>query len=107
MSLIKPEDNKYTTLTLLSNGSYNLYNNNSLTSFSNKLHKAIILDPSVYHYVALQEIGISLNAENIPVPSDKLALIYISNTGYLPANTLEELTKHLFQHLMVRRKNSL
>ena len=59
MELIKSKDDDHTTLTLLSNGSYSLYNDNSLMSFSNKLHNPISLDPSQYHYVALQEIGIS------------------------------------------------
>ena len=104
---------KHTTITLLSNGSYNLYNDNSLTSFSNKLHNAITLDPSTYHYVALQEIGISLNAENIPIPSDKPPLIYISHTGTLPHSTLKELTtvfKAAFagdrENLLVNHRNS-
>ena len=92
MDLIKSKDIEHTTLTLLSNGSYNLYNDNSLTSFSNKLHNPISLDPSRYHYVALQEIGISLSAENIPIPPDKPSLTYISNTGYLQRSILEELT---------------
>ena len=92
MDLIKSKDDDHTTVTLLSNGSYNLYNDNSLTSFSNKLHNPISLDPSQYHYVALQEIGISLNAENIPIPSDKPSLIYISNIGVLQRSDLKELT---------------
>ena len=92
MDLIKSKDIAHTTLTLLSNGSYNLYNDNSLTSFSNKLHNAITLDTSRYHYVALQEIDISLNVENIPIPPDKPSLIYISHTGYLQRSILEELT---------------
>ena len=92
MDLIKSKDIKHTTLTLLSNGSYNLYNGNSLTSFSNKVHNPISLDPSRYHYVALREIGISLNAENIPIPPGKPSLIYISDTGFLQRSALKELT---------------
>ena len=41
-------------VTLLSNGSSNLYKENSLTLFSNKLHTPIILNQTNYHYVALQ-----------------------------------------------------
>ena len=74
---MKENKNKETSITLLSNGSFNLYKDNSLTSFTNKLHNPINLDSSLYHYVALQEIGISLNAENIPVPTSKPAIFYI------------------------------
>ena len=56
-------------VTLLSNGSSNLYKENSLTLFSNKLHTPIILNQTNYHYVALQEIGIDLNSGNIKIPS--------------------------------------
>ena len=59
---------EYHSITLLSNGSFAIFPNNSLSSFSNKLQKAIKLDPSMYHYVALQEIGVSLKIENIPIP---------------------------------------
>ena len=48
---------KEVAVTLLSNGSANLFKENSLTLFSNKLHTPIILNPSNYHYVALQEIA--------------------------------------------------
>ena len=113
MDLIKSKDDDHTTVTLLSNGSYNLYNDNSLTSFSNKLHNPISLDPSQYHYVALQEIGISLNAENIPIPSDKPSLIYISNIGVLQRSDLKELTnvfKSAFdgdgEELFINHRNS-
>ena len=113
MKLIKSKDDDHTTVTLLSNGSYNLYNDNSLTSFSNKLHNPISLDPSQYHYVALQEIGISLNAENIPIPPDKPSLIYISNTGVLHRSVLKELTnvfKSAFdgdgEELFINHRNS-
>ena len=113
MELIKSKDDDHTTVTLLSNGSYNLYNDNSLTSFSNKLHNPISLDPSQYHYVALQEIGISLNAENIPIPPDKPSLIYISNTGVLQRSVLKELTnvfKSAFdgdgEELFINNRNS-
>ena len=61
-------NNEYHSVTLLSNGSFTLFPNNSLSSFSNKLQKVIKLDPSMYHYVALQEIGVSLKLENIAIP---------------------------------------
>ena len=63
-------------ITLLSNGSSELFRNNSLTSFSNKLHSPILLNPSNHNYIALQEIGISLSSGNIQVPNDKPTLIY-------------------------------
>ena len=78
MSLIKENKNKQIIITLLSNGSYNLYPNNSLSLFTNKLHKPINLDSSLYHYVALQEIGVSLNTENIPVPTNKPSIFLLN-----------------------------
>ena len=77
MNLKETQDTSFIPITLISNGSYELYNENSLTFFSNQLHKAIKLDPSLHHYAALQEIGVSLNSENIPTPYDKPTLIYI------------------------------
>ena len=77
MSLIKENKNNQIIITLLSNGSYSLYPNNSLSLFTNKLHKPINLDSSLYHYVALQEIGVSLNTENIPVPTNKPSIFFI------------------------------
>ena len=64
------------TITLLSNGSLSIYNDNTLTFFSNKLQKRIKLDPFLHHYIALQEIGISLHSENIPLPNDKPSLYF-------------------------------
>ena len=58
------------------NGSSNLFSDNSITLFSNKLHTPINLNPSNYNYVALQEIGISLNSSNIQIPNEKPAIIY-------------------------------
>lgn len=69
---------EYHFITLLSNGSFTIFPNNSLSSFSNKLQKAIKLDPSMYHYVALQEIGVSLKIENILTPDNK-AYLYLLN----------------------------
>ena len=65
-----------TVVTLLSNGSSEIFRNNSLTSFSNKLHSPILLNPSNHNYIALQEIGISLSSGNIQVPNDNPTLIY-------------------------------
>ena len=62
-------------LTLLSNTSPNLFKENSLTVFSNRLHTPIILNPLNYNYIALQEIGISLNSGNIRIPYEKPAMI--------------------------------
>ena len=61
---------------LLSIGSSSLYKENSLTLFTNKLHTPIILNPTNYHYVALQEIGIDLNSGNIKIPNQKPGIIY-------------------------------
>ena len=63
-------------VTLLSNGSSNLFKENSLTLFSNKLHTPIVLNASNYHYVALQEIGIDLNSGNIKIPNQNPGIIY-------------------------------
>ena len=52
---------KEVAVTLLSNGSANLFKENSLILFSNKLHTPIILNPSNYHCILLQEIGLSLD----------------------------------------------
>ena len=41
-------------VTLLSNGSSNLYKDNTLTHFSNKIHTPLILKPSNHNYIALQ-----------------------------------------------------
>ena len=67
---------KEIVVTLLSNGSSSLYKENSLTLFTNKLHTPIILNPTNYHYVALQEIGIDLNSGNIKIPNQKPGIIY-------------------------------
>ena len=84
---------KEISITLLSNGSSNLFKENSLTFFSNKLHTPIILNPSDYHYVALQEIGLSLNSGNIKIPNQKPAIIYFEwNTNF--SNNLEKITNY-------------
>ena len=68
MSKGTDKDDKDLVVTLLSNGSSNLFKDNSLTLFSNKLHTPIILNPLNYNYIALHEIGISLNSGNIRMP---------------------------------------
>ena len=70
------KEDKEVVITLLSNGSTNLFKENTLTLFSNRLHTPIILNPSSHNYVALQEIGISLNSGNIRIPYEKPAIIY-------------------------------
>ena len=70
------KEDKEVVITLLSNGSTNLFKDNTLTLFSNRLHTPIILNPSNHNYVALQEIGISLNSGNIRIPYEKLEIIY-------------------------------
>ena len=71
MNNIRSKDEEEIVVTLLSNGSSNLFSDNSITLFSNKLHTPINLNPSNYNYVALQEIGISLNSSNIQIPNEK------------------------------------
>ena len=101
---------KEISITLLSNGSSNLFKENSLTFFSNKLHTPIILNPSDYHYVALQEIGLSLNSGNIKIPDQKPAIIYFEwNTNF--SNNLEKITnyetlKKVFIETYEQNKNS-
>ena len=53
MSKGTDKDDKDLVVTLLSNGSSNLFKDNSLTLFSNKLHTPIILNPLNYNYRAL------------------------------------------------------
>ena len=76
MNNIRSKDEEEIVVTLLSNGSSNLFSDNSITLFSNKLHTPINLNPSNHNYVALQEIGISLNSSNIQIPNEKPAIIY-------------------------------
>ena len=74
---------KEVAVTLLSNGSANLFKENSLTLFSNKLHTPIILNPSNYHYIALQEIGLSLDSGNIKISNQNPAIIFFEwNADY-------------------------
>ena len=70
------EEEKEIVITLLSNGSPELFKNNSLTFFSNRLHTPIILNPSNYNYIAIQEVGISLKSSNIKISNDNPTLIY-------------------------------
>ena len=70
-------------VTLLSNGSSNLFKENSLTLFSNKLLTPIILNPSNYYHIALQEISLSLDSGNIKIPNQNPAIIYFEwDTDY-------------------------
>ena len=71
------EEEKEIVITLLSNGSPELFKNNSLTFFSNRLHTPIILNPSNYNYIAIQEVGISLKSSNIKISNDNPTLIYL------------------------------
>ena len=56
----------------VSDGSTNQFEETTRTLISNRLHTPIILNPSNHNYVALQEIGISLNSGNIRVPYVKI-----------------------------------
>ena len=62
MSKGTDKDDKEVVVTLLSNGSSHLFKDNSFTLFSNKLYTPIILNPLKFNYIALREIGISLNS---------------------------------------------
>jgi len=87
------KEDKEVVVTLLSNGSTNLFKDNTLTLFSNRLHTSIILNPSNHNYVALQEIGISLNSGNIRIPNEKPAIIYFEwNTTF--RNHSEDLSRN-------------
>ena len=77
MNKVTDKIDKEVVVTLLSNGSSNLFKENSLTLFANKLHTPIILNPLNYNYIALHEIGISLSSGNIKIPYEKPAVIYI------------------------------
>ena len=75
MNNIRSKDEEEIVVTLLSNGSSNLFSDNSITLFSNKLHTPINLNPSNYNYVALQDIGLSLNSGNMKTPNQKPAIL--------------------------------
>ena len=80
---------KELAVTLLSNGSATLFKENSIALFLNTLHTPIILNPSNYHYAALQEIGLSLDSGNVKVPNQNPAMIYFEwDTDY--QNLLEQ-----------------
>ena len=70
------QEDEEVVVTILSNGSSNLFKDNSLTLFSNKLHTPIILDLLNYNYIALQEIDKRLSSGNIRTPNKKPAIIY-------------------------------
>ena len=67
------------SVTLLSNGSADIYPHSSLTHFTNQFPKKIKLDPLLDHYVALQEIGVDLQTQNIPSSNYSLPSIFLFN----------------------------
>ena len=78
--------------------------------FSNRLHTPIILNPSNHNYIALQEIGISLNSGNISIPYEKPAIVYFEwNTTF--RNHSEDLSrdeikkKVFYQHLQPKQEH--
>ena len=103
------EEDKEVVITLLSNGSTNLFQENTLTLFSNRLHTPIILNPSNHNYVALQEIGISLNSGNIRIPYDKPAIIYFEwdTTFRNHSEDLDrvEIKKKIYKHLQPKQEH--
>ena len=111
MSKGTDKDDKDLVVTLLSNGSSNLFRYNSLTLFSNKLHTPIILNPLNYNYISLQEIGISLNTGNIRIPYEKHVIIYFEwDTTF--SHHLEDLSnyetrKQVFIHIYEKQESFL
>ena len=109
MSKGTDKDDKDLVVTLLSNGSSNLFKDNSLTLFANKLHTPIILNPLNYNYIALHEIGISLNSGNIKIPYEKPAIIYIEwDTTFryhLEDLSNYEIRKQVFKNTYEQNKN--
>ena len=103
------KEDKEVVVTLLSNGSSNLFKDNSLTLFSNKLHTPIILNPLNYNYIALQEIGISLNSGNIRIPYEKPAIIYFewdtTFRHHLEDLSNYEIRKQIFKNTYEQNKN--
>ena len=103
------KEDKEVVVTLLSNGSSNLFKDNSLTLFSNKLHTPIILNPLNYNYIALQEIGISLKSGNIRIPYEKPAIIYFewdtSFCDHLEDLSNYEIRKQVFKNTYEQNKN--
>ena len=76
MNKVTDKIDKEVVVTLLSNGSSNLFKENSLTLFANKLPTSIILNPLNFNYIALPEIGIGFSSGNIRIPYEKPAIIY-------------------------------
>ena len=103
------KEDKEVVITLLSNGSSNLFKDNSLTLFANKLHTPIILNPLNYNYIALHEIGISLNSGNIKIPYEKPAIIYFEwDTTFryhLEDLSNYEIRKQVFKNTYEQNKN--
>ena len=103
------KEDKEVVITLLSNGSSNLFKDNSLTLFANKLHTPIILNPLNYNYIALHEIGISLNSGNIKIPYEKPAIIYFEwDTTFryhLEDLSNYEIRKQVFKNTYEKNKN--
>ena len=103
------KEDKEVVVTLLSNGSSNLFKDNSLTLFSNKLHTPIILNPLNYNYIALQEIGISLKSGNIRIPYEKPAIIYFewdtTFCDHLEDLSNYEIRKQVFKNTYEQNKN--
>ena len=109
MSKGTDKDDKDLVVTLLSNGSSNLFKDNSLTLFANELHTPIISNPLNYNYIALHEIGISLNSGNIKIPYEKPAIIYFEwDTTFryhLEDLSNYEIRKQVFKNTYEQNKN--
>ena len=109
MSKGTDKDDKDLVVTLLSNGSSNLFKDNSLTLFVNKLHTPIILNPVNFNYIALQEIGISLSSGNISIPYAKPAIIYFewdTTFRYHLEDLINyEIRKQVFKNTYEQNKN--
>ena len=104
------KEDKEVVVTLLSNGSTNLFKDNTLTLFSNRLHTPIILNPSNHNYIALQELGISLNSGNVRIPYEKPAIVYferdITFCNHSEDLSGNEIKKNLFINTYNQKKST-
>ena len=89
----------------MSNGSSNLFKDNVLILCSNELHTPILLNLLNFKYVALQEVGMNLNSDNINIQYEKPAIIdykWDSNFRY-HLKCLSDYEKTSFLKTLVRK----
>ena len=63
------------TVTLISNGSEQYFSDNTLTNFTNQLPNDISLSKNKKWYVALQNLGVNSNYENLGISKDIPSII--------------------------------